>query len=214
MYYYYDVLLNFGSEEEVYEFYEWDNEDTIEFVKKIPLFRVSTQTLLDQFKYKTAFTEEFLKQIENKTIVKSTNETLSYAFILSDAKNTIALELDAAGKVINRSKLLLSDEANLLEMLFTMRETELVYEKGEKYKKRSGLRQVSEIKKLIKCEIDTLFTSKNKSMLIYLYYECFNKESEDISVMVRDMKNALKKEYDVNFSRIHDLIELTYHKVN
>ena len=59
MYYYYDVLLNFGSEEEVYEFYEWDNEDTIEFVKKIPLFRVSTQTLLDQFKYKTE--KAFLK---------------------------------------------------------------------------------------------------------------------------------------------------------
>ncbi len=214
MYYYYDVLLNFGSEEELYEFYEWDSEDTIEFVKKIPLFRVSTKTLIDQLKYKTTFPKEFLNQIENKTIVKSMNETLSYAFILSDAKNTLALELDTTGKVINRSKLMLNDEANLLEMLFTMRETELTYEKGEKYKKRKDLRQVEEIKKLIHCEVDTLFEAKNKSKLKYLYYEWFNKESEDISLMVRDMKNALKKEYDVNFSRIHDLIKLTYHKVN
>lgn len=212
MYYYYDVLLNFGSDGEVYEFYEWDSEDTIEFIKKIPLFRVSTETLVDQLKYKTTFTEEFLKQIENKTIVKSTSETLSYAFILSDAKNAIALELDCNGKVMNRSKLLLSDEANLIEMLFTMRETDLVYEKGEKYKKRKDLRQVEDIKKLIKCEVDTLYESKNSSKLKYLYYEWFNKESNDINSMVRDIKNALKKEYDADFARIYDLIKLTYNK--
>lgn len=214
MYYYYDVLLNFGSDEEMYEFYEWDSEDTIEFIKKIPLFRVSTQTLIDQLKFKTTFTEEFLHQIENKTIVKSVNETLRYAFLISDAKNAIALELDTKGHVINRSKLMLNDEANLLEMLFTMRETTLVYEKGEKYKKRKNLRQVEEIKKLIKCEIDTLYESKNKSKLKYLYYEWFNVESDDINFMVRAMKNALKKEYDASFARIYGLIKLTYHKVN
>lgn len=214
MYYYYDVLLNFGSEEEFYEFYEWESEDAIEFVKKIPLFRVSTKTLKDQLKYKTVFTVEFLHQIENKTIIKSMTESLKYACIFSDAKNAIALELNEQGEVINRSKLMLNDEANLMEMSFTMRESTLSYEVHEKYKKRNDLRQVEEIKKLIKCEMDTLYASKNISKLKYLYYEWFNQECSDMKTIVSTMKNALKKGYDENFLRIYELIKLSYHKVN
>ena len=214
MYYYYDILLNFGSEEALYEFYEWESEDTIEFIKKIPLFRVSTKVLKDQLKYKTIFSNEFLKQIENKTIVKSISESLPFACILSDAKNAIALELNEKGEVINRSKLMLNDEANLMEMMFTMRESSLSYEVCERYKKRNDLRQVEDIKKLIRCEIDTLYESKNESKLKYLYYEWFNKECSSMKTIVADMKSALKKGYDDNFLRIYELIKLTYHKVN
>ncbi len=213
MYYYYDCLLNFGREE-MYEFYEWKSEDAIDFVKKIPLFRVSTNTLKDQLKYKTRFCREVLELIENKTIVKSTTECLEYAFVISDAKNALALELDKDGNVIGRSKLLLSDEMNLLEMMFTIKESDLQYEKLEKYPKRKNLRQVEEIKKLIECEIDTLFDTKNESKLKYLYYEWFNKTSNDLKLIVEEMKNALKKEYNASLLSIYELIKLSYNKVN
>ena len=42
MNYYYDIVLNLN--EELYEFYEWEENDSIDFIKKIPLFRVSTKT--------------------------------------------------------------------------------------------------------------------------------------------------------------------------
>ena len=214
MYYYYDCLLNFGSEEELYEFYEWESEDTIEFIKKIPLFRVSTFVLKELLKYKATFSKEFLQLIENKTIVKSQKECLSYACIISDAKNALALEFNSKGEVISRSKLLLNDEVNLLEMMFTIKETEFTYEKREKYKTRKSLRQIGEIKKLIQCEIETLLESKNESKLKYLYYEWFNKTNEEVKSIVEDMRCALKKEYDDSFLRIYDLIKLSYNKVN
>ena len=50
MYYYYDVLLNFGEDENLYEFYEWEEKDQVDFVKKIPIFRVSTECLKDNLK--------------------------------------------------------------------------------------------------------------------------------------------------------------------
>ena len=36
MYYYYDVLLNFTSDDELFSFYEWEESDQVEFIKKIP----------------------------------------------------------------------------------------------------------------------------------------------------------------------------------
>ena len=46
--YYYDVLLNF--QDNYYMFYEWDEDDTIEYVKKIPLIHVDSKTILNMIK--------------------------------------------------------------------------------------------------------------------------------------------------------------------
>ena len=68
MNYYYDIVLNLN--EELYEFYEWEENDSIDFIKKIPLFRVSTKTLKDNLKYQTKFNQDLIEQIKNKTIIK------------------------------------------------------------------------------------------------------------------------------------------------
>ena len=72
MYYYYDILLNFTENDgELFEFYEWEENDNIEFIKKIPLFKVSTSNLKILLKYQVKFAEEILEQIKNKTILKN-----------------------------------------------------------------------------------------------------------------------------------------------
>ena len=38
MTYIYDILLNFN--EEYYEFYDWNKEDTIVHIKKIPIYKI------------------------------------------------------------------------------------------------------------------------------------------------------------------------------
>lgn len=214
MYYYYDILLNFGEGNALYEFYEWEETDNIDFIKKIPLFRVSSTSLKEHLKYRLKYDKDFLEQIKNKTIVKSSSKVLEYTFLICDTKNALALELNKEGEVINRSKLLLNDEINLSEIMFTMKETKLKYERLEKYKKRSDIRQIEKMKKLIKCEIDTLYESNNISKLKYIYYEWFNKTAEDIKIMVQEMNTILQKNDDENLERIYTLIKMSYHKVN
>ena len=58
MYYYYDILLNFGNDNELYSFYEWEKDDALEFIKKIPLFRVSTETILDHLQCQIKYEKE------------------------------------------------------------------------------------------------------------------------------------------------------------
>lgn len=214
MYYYYDILLNFNEGNELYEFYEWEEKDSVELIKKIPLYRVSTQVLKDQIKYQTEFDSSLLDAIEKKTILKSNSRNLEYAFLLSDSKNALAIELNKEGKVISRSKLLLSDEINLNEMMFTMKETKLKYEKIKKYSTRLEIRQIAKIKKLIKCEIDTLYKSKNISKLKYLYYEWFNEHENILEKMISKMNKSLEQNYDENITRIYDLIKLSYNKTS
>ena len=213
MYYYYDILLNFQDESNLYEFYEWEETDDIEFIKKIPLFRLNTSSLKDIMKYKVKFSKEILNEIKNKTIVKSSSQILKNTFLVSDTKNALALELDDNGVVCNRSKLLLNDELNLNEIMFTMKEKKLEYEKLEKYKKREEMRQIAKIKRLINCEIDTLTKSKNESKLKYIYYEWFNEWDVNVEHMVKKMKNELKKHFDSKQQEIYNLIRKSYHKV-
>ena len=42
MNYIYDITLNFNKNN-LYEFYEWKEEDDAEFILKIPMFKVSTE---------------------------------------------------------------------------------------------------------------------------------------------------------------------------
>lgn len=213
MYYYYDVLLNFGIDGELYEFYEWEEEDNVEFIKKIPLFRVSLDCLKDTLKYKTKFDSSLVEQIKEKTIVKGSTESLN-TFLISDSKNTLALEVNEEGKVISRSKLLPSDELNISEVMFTMRESTLHYEKLEKYPSITTLRQERKIKKLIQQEIDTLYEENNTSKLKYLYYEWFNKNNDNIEEIYKEMASSLQKEYNDNLSVVYDFIKLSYHNMH
>ncbi len=214
MYYYYDILLNFQDNENIYEFYEWEETDDIDFVKKIPLYKISTNNLQEIMKYQVCFEKELIAEIKNKTILKSSQKVLSNSLIVSDGKDALALELNDDGLVISRSKLLLGDEINLNEIMFTMKEKQLAYEKLTKYPKRDNIRQIAKIKKLINCEIDTLYESKNFSKLKYIYYEWFNKKNNDSEKIYLEMKKELKKSFDDNQKRIYDLIKKSYNKVN
>lgn len=209
MNYYYDILLNLN--EELFDFYEWEESDNIEFIKRIPIYRVDNKTLKDILKYQVQFNQELLDNIKNKTILRK-NGVLEMVFLITDSKNAIALELDNKGLVINRSKLLISDEINLIERTFNLREVKLKYEKTKKYPERKDLRQIAEKKKLINVEIETLYKNKNKSKLKYLYYEWFNKNEENIENMYKNMKKELNLKFNENTLNIYDLIKLSYNK--
>ncbi len=214
MYYYYDVLLNFVEVPLLYEFYEWEKEDNVEFVKKIPLFRISTDCLKDNLKYQTKFNTTLVEQIKEKTLIKGSKDTSFNTFIISDAQNALALEVNEEGLVVSRSKLLPSDELNLNEVMFTMKESTLQYEKMKKYPKNTTLRQEREIKKMIQSEIDTLYKENNQSKLKYLYYEWFNKNNDNIESIYKEMTLSLQKEYDENLKRVYDFIKLSYHNTH
>ena len=52
MVYIYDILLNFNKN--LIEYFEWDDKDSIKYVKKIALFKVSSKVI-----------DDFIRKIED-----------------------------------------------------------------------------------------------------------------------------------------------------
>ena len=65
MNYIYDILLNFNDN--YFDFYDWNKSDNITEVKKIPIFKITSE---DMYKIKNnyvIFDNEFKSKIKNQT---------------------------------------------------------------------------------------------------------------------------------------------------
>lgn len=208
--YYYDIYLNF--QDVYYKFYEWDKDDNIEYIKKIPLFHVDSKTYLNLLSKKIKVNDLFLKAIENKTKLKQ-NKYLKYTSIFSDGKNSIALEFNDEGLVINKSSLILEDELNINEFMYNICLKKLDYEIVSKDKQTKEIRQDLKIKRILKLEIEHMYQNKEYSKLKYIYLEWFDELIENIDMMYKNMLKRLKDNLTQKEYNIYELIKLSYNNV-
>ena len=201
MNYYYDILVNL--QEVFYEFYEWEKTDNILAVKKTPLFRVNHQTVVDFLTYEISLDQDFINNIWEKTICKRSKEKIS-AFLISDCKTSLFLEVNGEGKVIFRSKLLVEDENNVNEIVNALKEVELNYQIEEKVVKNNLLRRTIKEQKLIMAELNSLRIKENVDKCNYLYYELFHEIPDNYDEALDKMQ-----EFILSHSRqIHSLAHL------
>lgn len=210
MNYYYDVLLNF--QDIYYMFYEWDELDNIEFVKKIPLVHTENKIISDVITKKIKVNLEFLNQIENKTKLKL-NKSLQYACIICDGKNSVAVEFNQKGEIISKSSLTIEDELNINEFIYSVNKLLLTYEIIEDDILNKEIRQETKIKKILKLEINDMYKNKNFSKLKYIYLEWFNELSDSVDLMCKNMLNKLNKELTEKEYYIYELLKISYNNV-
>ncbi len=214
MNYYYDIILNW-NEEAAYDFYEWNDTDYLELIKKIPLFRIRHKSLIDIISNKIKVNSEFLELIKDRTIISGKNliNKVMYASLFTDGKNIIAIEFNSEGYSISYSKLLIDDELNVLEVSYDLRDYTLEYEIIEPLKLVVNLRQEEEAKRLIILELNNLYQKKDSAKLKYLYYEYKKNTKENIEEIYKELLNTLKEDFDNNILKLYYIIKLSYHNV-
>lgn len=214
MNYYYDIILNW-NEEVAYDFYEWNDTDYLELIKKIPLFRIRHKSLIDIISNKIKVNSEFLELIKDRTIISGKNliNKVMYASLFTDGKNIIAIEFNSEGYSISYSKLLIDDELNVLEVSYDLRDYTLEYEIIEPLKLVVNLRQEEEAKRLIILELNNLYQKKDSAKLKYLYYEYKKNTKENIEEIYKELLNTLKEDFDNNILKLYYIIKLSYHNV-
>lgn len=210
MNYYYDVLLNF--QDNYYMFYEWDELDTIEFAKKIPLIHTDTKILTHMISKIVKVNIDFLKQIENKTKLKQ-NKNLEYACIISDGKNSIAIEFNKEGKIINKSSLTIEDELNINEFIYSINKIKIDYEILEDDVFFKEIRQEFKIKKILKLEINDMYREKKYSKLKYIYLEWFGELLENIDLMYKNMLEKIDNKLTEKEYYIYEILKMSYNNV-
>lgn len=210
MNYIYDIFLNFNKE--AYDFYDWNVDDNIIHVRKIPVFKVKSSVIEDVKKNVVSFNKNVLEKIYNKTEVfnNSSLKKIDYSMIITDSLESYALKLNDLGGVDLVSKFLLDEESEILEFADEIEETDINYiVVSKKDSNRSfKTRLETEIEVRVRKKIDNLQKALDESVLKYLYYECFNEKEEDINIIVNRINNSiLESDYKV-VSKIDEFFKL------
>ena len=118
MIYVYDVLVNLN--EELYDFYDWEDTDNFLHVRRVPIFKIEEKALIDMTAKKVKINNEFLTNIKDKTqIFGGRNiEIIKSACIFSDGKNAIMLEFNDKGEVKKKSKFLINEDSKKIDYLY------------------------------------------------------------------------------------------------
>ena len=209
MNFYYDLVLNFLDTN--YLFYGWDEFDNIEYIKKIPIFQVTSKSFKEMYQYNGKVTLEFLKELEDKTILKK--DKLKYACIIADKNNAMALEFASDGNIIARSSLMLKDEISLLEYLYTIPISDIEFVKEQVLKINNDIRKCQKIKKFIMTELKRLEEENNIAKLKFLYLEWFNEKEDDLTKIKQRMTKRLAKGINEEEIHIYNIIKLSYNNV-
>lgn len=213
MIYVYDIILNWTDEDKVYEFFEWELNDDLEHIKRIPLFKIDSKKFDELLNYEVQVEDEFLKKIYNLTEIYTSEaiEKNAYTVLFTDSIRAIAIEFNEKGESIYRSKMLLDEEQDVQILSSKLLEYKLNIIKG---RKRSwncfSTRMESEIKRILTVEINDSYKNGNFDKLKYLYFECFGKEQEDIDMAYKKLLDSINKEINYNHSKLYEVIKLSY----
>lgn len=207
MNYYYDLTLNFNVNN-LYKFYEWELSDGLVEIKKIPIKRVDEKTFLKIYKYNGIVLPSFLQTIKNKTTYKKAGKInlISYACLITDTKFGMALLFNNKGKIISRSNLLLEDELNVIEIGYSLKKENVLFEKLDEIISSNYLRQEKKMIEKIKAEINKAYHNKDESKLVYCYLEWFNKNNNNIKQIYEKMMAELNKTHPFNLNKIYELV--------
>ena len=208
MNFYYEIKLNF-SDNELYKFYEWSENDKLDLIKKIPIIKVKTALFKEIYNNNFEISEDLFNYISGKTIVKD-NLNIENACIFCDTKNCIAIEFDKNRKSIARSTLLLEDENNICEVSFSIKMKDIEIKKIDKLNYSHEFRQETKIKNVITKEILELYKNKDKNKLEYLYYEWFNEKEANLDIILKKMLQDMKKELKSIHCEIYKIIKMSY----
>ena len=208
MKYIYDIILNFN--ERLYEFYEWKENDNIEYIKRIPIFRVTNSVFSDLKNNKVVVCSEFVSNIYNKCEVYGNYGTLkiAYACLFCIDDDAIAIEFNEKGEVIYISDLYIDEKIDILSYVKKLNNTDLEYNKVNKYKDSLMTRKELSMINFIKREINLIYKSDNLDKLRYIYYECFNKTEQNITKINSDLEDYV---FECP-NKLYDLLMLSYSK--
>lgn len=199
MQYYYDLLGNFS--EYILKFYEWENDDEIVNIKKIPFIKISKEDM------RVLLTCNVSLEMDN--IIKNSKDKTNY-LLFSTGCDALMVELNQDGNVMYYSSLLIEDELEVNEMAHSMNVTKLKFRVLGKLKTLSDYRQGEKAKNLIIHELKKIKDNDNRDECLYYYYEWFHISTDDYDKAIKKMFLEIKKPFNKDMERIEKLIRLSY----
>lgn len=206
MNYIYDILLNFHKED--FDFYDWNIDDNIIHIRKIPLIRVTSDAFYKMTNFDFSISLDFIKKINNRTeiFLNKSIKVIKNMCIFSDGRDAIAIKFSNHGKKEKISRLLLDENEDVLGIANNIEETNVEITLQKERKQRNfKTRKEQKIYNYIQREIK----KKDYDKLKYTYFECFNNEENDYQKIIKKLKLELDANWDLYYETIYNILKLS-----
>lgn len=199
----YDIVLNFNKD--YYDFFEWSKKDNIVNIKKIPLFIVNND-IFNIMKYDyVSVNTDFIDSIRDKTYTYN-RQKIGNVCLLSNSKQVIGLLFNDKGDLIKRSSLLLDEEEEVLDEIYSNDVTDINIVKVKKGKSNDNVNRVQKEKKDFL--IRYINKEKNDVNLKYLYYDYFEKDEEDANIIREGLINEIKNNWNKKLDTFYETVKI------
>lgn len=199
----YDIVLNFNKD--YYDFFEWNKKDSIVNIKKIPLFIVNND-IFNSMKYDSVIVNtSFIDSIKDKTYTYN-RQKIGNTCLLSNGKQVIGVLFNDKGDLIKRSSLLLDEEEEVLDEIYSNEVTDIEIVKIKNGKSNDSVNRIQKEKKDFL--IRYINKEKNDVNLKYLYYDYFEKDEDDSTVIRESLINEIKNNWNKKFDNFYETVKI------
>lgn len=213
MIYVYDLLLNFQDTGRLVEFFEWSDQDVLEHIKKIPLFRINSIDM-DNICYGTVkFDSTFLEKIKFKTLLYKKKKAITYAALFCDLNRAVAVEISKQGEVIAKSCLLLDEEGDVIDNSQDLEVFDVSYKVLKREDNFTFLTRSEEFQqRYLYQELKSLFEQRAVDKLTYLYEEVFGHDDSLFDYKYERLIEGVSKSFDRRYQNLYEVVRLSYSK--
>ncbi len=199
MNYIYDILLNFNNIP--YDIFEWNKDDKILHIRKIPLIKLSTIDLSNLVNKKVKIDKEFLIKIYKRT-EQYNKKVLDYAFLATDGEMVIAFKIEQ--NKIKYSQLFLDEEMEVLDFSSNLNVSSIKYQIiNDRKIDYLQTRNQQYIRKFIYNQLKRI---NDIDKLNFLYLECFNKKSNNT---LKDIYYELDHNFENVYIKLYKVLKMT-----
>lgn len=200
--YIYDIVLNFNKE--YFNFYEWKKNDNIVNIKKMPLFLVSDNVLIMMKYDKVVVDSSFINLIKDKTYTYNKLK-ISNSSLFSNGKEVIGVIFNDKGSIIKRSSLLIDEEDEVLEEI----ESKEIYQINITSHKKIERENINRIEREKKSFLFNFLKRENNiNNLKYLYYDYFEEECNDASIIKKKLLDIIKNDWNKKLDSFYDTVKI------
>lgn len=214
MTYIYDIVLNFNND--FYEFYEWDKNDNLTLIKKIPLIKVESDFLDQVFNLKLKIDDPLILEITDKCEVNNKKKKiLKYACLLTDSYRIIGILLNNKGEIIKLSDLLIDEAYEALNISKRLQTKNIAYNiLGTRNNNYFLTRNEIKIKEYMELELKRINKENDLEKLKYLYFEFFNKTPTADLNIYKELLKTINTNLTTNHLKLYKLLKLIHQNVN
>ncbi len=206
MNYIYDIVLNFHSK--YYEFYEWQPQDNIINIRKIPIYKVDNHTYTSLKYNQVTVDSQFISQISHRSSIYLDDNDYHNICLITNGKEVIGLSFNDQGELTKRSSTIFDEEQEIIEDTSKTPLTSIILKENTKLKPHLISRIEQDKRDYLTTYLQSINPDTQASLLKYLYYEYFEKEDTDSHHIKKVLTQTLLQDWNPKLDNLYQLTTL------